>query len=339
MWWDDLERVPDLTGVDRARFEAELIPAQQPVVMRGLARGWPLVAAGRRSESLAAHLRERSAEQPLDVWLAAPELKGRFFYGDDLVGLNHRREKTTVGDLGDRLVRDADIAAPEAVYAGGVPLDRHLPALLAETPMPLLPPDGDRLTSLWLGNRVRTAAHWDLAQNLAAVVAGRRRFILFPPDQIGNLYIGPIDATLAGQPTSLVDFHAPDLDRFPRFAEAMRAARIAELGPGDVIFIPSLWFHHVETLDAVGAMVNFWWREGPDWMKTPQLTLMHALLTLKDLPAAEKPAWRAFFDHYIFGADDPAAHIPEAARGVLGELTPENRRRIAAMLIQSLQRP
>ena len=324
--------------MDRARFEAEAVPAQTPVVLRGLVSDWPIVSAARTAPGLADHLRARSAQQPLDVWVAAPEIGGRFFYADDLIGLNHRREKTTVGDLADRLVRDADTAAPEAVYAGGVPLDRHLPALLAETPMPLLPEGGDRLTSLWLSNRVRTAAHWDLAQNLAAVVSGRRRFIVFPPDQVANLYIGPIDATLAGQPTSLVDFHAPDLDRFPRFAEAMLAARVAELGPGDVIFIPSLWFHHVETLDPVGAMVNFWWREGPDWMKTPQLTLMHALLTLKDLPAAEKPAWRAFFDHYIFSADDPAAHIPAAARGVLGEMTPENRRRIAAMLMASLQR-
>ena len=338
MWWDELKRLPEAQAVDRARFETEIKPAAEPVVMRELVSDWPAIAAAREgAEALAGHLRARSAEQPLDVWIAEAGLNGRFFYGEGLKGLNHRRERSTVGGLLDRLVRDETSEAPEAAYAGGVPLDRHMPGLLAEVSMPLLADGTERLTSLWLGNRVRTAAHWDLAQNLAGVIAGRRRFILFPPDSIGDLYIGPIDVTLAGQPTSLVDFHAPDFEAFPRFREAMKAARVAELGPGDVIYIPSLWFHHVETLSPVGAMVNFWWRDGPAWMKTPQLTLMHALLTMRDLPPAEKQAWRAFFDHYIFG-EDAVAHIPEPARGVLGKMTPETYRRIAGMLAQSLAR-
>lgn len=338
MWWDELKRLPEAQGVNRAQFETEIKPAAEPVVMRGLVSDWPAIAAARDgAEALAGHLKARSAEQPLDVWIAEAGLNGRFFYGEGLKGLNHRRERSTVGGLLDRLVRDEASEAPEAAYAGGVPLDRHMPELLAEVPMPLLALETERLTSLWLGNRVRTAAHWDLAQNLAGVIAGRRRFILFPPNSIGDLYVGPIDVTLAGQPTSLVDFHAPDFERFPRFREAMKAARVAELGPGDVIYIPSLWFHHVETLSPVGAMVNFWWRDGPAWMKTPQLTLMHALLTMRDLPPPEKRAWRAFFDHYIFG-EDAVGHIPEGARGVMGEMTPENYRRIAGMLAQSLTR-
>ncbi|WP_374274115.1 cupin-like domain-containing protein [Brevundimonas sp.] len=338
MWWDELERLPEARGVDRARFEAEIKPAAEPVVMRGLVSDWPAIAAARDgTEALAGHLKVRSREQPLDVWIAEAGLNGRFFYGEGLTGLNHRRERSTVGGLLERLVRDETSAAPEAVYAGGVPLDRHLPELLGEVPMPLLAPETERLTSLWLGNRVRTAAHWDLAQNLAGVIAGRRRFILFPPESIGDLYVGPIDVTLAGQPTSLVDFHAPDFEAFPRFREAMKAARVAELGPADVIYIPSLWFHHVETLSPVGAMVNFWWRDGPAWMKTPQLTLMHALLTMRDLPPPEKRAWRAFFDHYIFG-EDAVDHIPEAARGVLGPMTSERRQSLSAVLARSLAR-
>ena len=37
------------------------------------------------------------------------------------------------------------------------------------------------LASLWLGNRTRIAAHYDLPDNLAVVAAGRRRFTVFPP--------------------------------------------------------------------------------------------------------------------------------------------------------------
>ena len=71
----------------------------------------------------------------------------------------------------------------------------------------------------------------DLPDNLACVVAGRRRVTLFPPAQLENLYIGPLDHTPAGQAVSLVDFHAPDPARFPKFTEALRHARGAVLEP------------------------------------------------------------------------------------------------------------
>ena len=204
--------------------------------------------------------------------------------------------------------------------------------------MLLLDPTREMLVSLWLGGRTRTAAHWDVPQNLACVVLGRRRFTVFPPEQVRNLYVGPLDFTLAGQPTSLVDFAAPDLQRFPLFREAMAAASVAELEPGDALYLPSLWWHHVESLDPVGAMMNFWWRDGPPWLMTPLFTLFHALLTLRDLPGPERAAWRTFFDHYIFEANgDPMAHLPPAARGVFGEMTPERMRRLKTLLAGPLR--
>jgi hypothetical protein len=50
--------------------------------------------------------------------------------------------------------------------------------------------------------------------------------------------------------------------------------------------------------------------------------LMHAILVFRALPAAERAAWRTLLDHYAFGENDPAAHIPPAQRGLLGTLTP-----------------
>ena len=64
---------------------------------------------------------------------------------------------------------------------------------------------------------------------------------MFPPAQVANLYVGPIDHSPAGMPTSLVDFAQPDLERFPRFREAWAAAQVAELAPGDAIYLPPLW--------------------------------------------------------------------------------------------------
>src|SRR3546814_14238320 len=62
--------------------------------------------------------------------------------------------------------------------------------------------------------------------NLACVIAGRRLFLLFPPDQVANLYIGPLGNPL---PLSLAGPEMPDFERFPRFREARSEEHTSEL--------------------------------------------------------------------------------------------------------------
>ncbi len=337
--WQGTPAVEALSGVTRERFEGEIVPAARPVVLKGLVSDWPIVGAGRRSEqALGDYLKQQRPAEPVQAWFGAPAIKGRFGYSDDLTGFNHERRIVPLADLIDYLLAHRDEPAAFSAYAGGIALVKHLPSLLPALPMPLLEHGREMLVSLWLGGHTRTAAHWDVPQNLACVVLGRRRFTLFPTEQVRNLYPGPLDFTLAGQPISLVDFADPDLERFPRFREAMAAAEVAELEPGDALYVPSLWWHHVESLDPVGAMINFWWRDGPPYLITPLFTLFHALLTLRELPETERVAWRVFFDHYIFGVNgDPMEHLPPEARGVFGEMTPELLRQLKAMLAGPLQ--
>jgi hypothetical protein len=330
--------VPEFHGIDRARFEAEIVPAARPALLRGLAADWPAVAAGRESvDAFAAWLRGRASDTAGEAWFAGPEIGGRFDFNEDLSGFNHERKLATIDQLLDLLLRQRGAAEPWGIYAGALPLARHVPGFAADNPMPLLDADRHMLTSLWLGNRTRTAAHWDLPQNLACVVLGRRSFMLFPPEQVANLHVGPLDFTLAGQPTSLADVWDPDLARFPRVAQALEAAQRAELEPGDALYLPSLWWHAVEGQDEVGAMVNYWWRDGPARMMTPLFSLLHALMTIHEMPAHEKAAWKAMFDHYVFHANgDPAAHLPESARGILGERSPELIAKLKAQLARAL---
>ena len=110
---------------------------------------------------------------------------------------------------------------------------------------------------IWIGNATIVQTHFDLNDNIACVLAGRRRFTLFPPDQIGNLYVGPLDFTISGPPVSMVALNAPDFARFPRFAEAQAAAQVAELEPGDAIFIPYGWWHQVRRYQPSTCQLNY----------------------------------------------------------------------------------
>ena len=199
--------------------------------------------------------------------------------------------------------------------------------------------DFDPLVFIWLGNRSRIAAHHDLPDNVACCAAGRRRFTLFPPGEIANLYPGPIDFNPAGQTISMVDFNAPDYDRFPRFRKALEQAQLAELEPGDAVFIPSMWWHHVEGQEDLNVLVNYWWRPVPAFMDTPANVLEYALLAMRDLPRKERAAWKEIFDFYVFDFDEESvSHIPEERRGALAPMTDLLARRLRAQLLRKLNR-
>jgi len=324
--------------VDRDTFDAEIRGADRPVVLRGQVADWPLVRAGRDSaQAFSEALLAQSTDRPARYFEGEPGMDGRFFYTPDLLGFNFERREAPLAEVLRKLLDLAGKTAPPHLYAGAVPLPEHAPALAGDHDPGLLAPDQERLASLWIGNRSRTAAHFDLPQNLACVLRGRRRFILMPMDQLPNLYLGPLDRTLAGQPISLVDFLDPDFERHPRFRDALPHGQVTELAPGDVLYVPSLWFHHVENDEPVGAMLNFWWRDAPAYMFTPMITLMHSLLSIRELPECERAAWKTVFDHYAFQVNgDPVAHLPEAARGLFGTLTPEKIRRLKYYLGKSL---
>ncbi|MGQ7357440.1 cupin-like domain-containing protein, partial [Streptococcus suis] len=120
----------------------------------------------------------------------------------------------------------------EALYVGSTDLDTYLPGFRAENDLALpLEAFGGAtpLASIWIGNRTTAATHYDMSNNIACCLVGRRRFTLFPPDQVANLYPGPLEPTPGGQVVSMVDLRAPDLDRYPRFAAALETAQVFDL--------------------------------------------------------------------------------------------------------------
>jgi hypothetical protein len=340
----------ELHGLDPHALGDDVLGATEPLILRGLLAGWPAVQAGLASEQGADQGADQGIDQGVDnylrrfyrdatvgAFLGAPDIDGRFFYNADLSGFNFGSVRARLDAILDEIAAHRHDALPPSVYVGSTTIDTCLPGFTAENIINLGPREA--LASIWIGNRTRIAAHYDLPDNLACVVAGHRRFTLFAPDQLQNLYIGPLDFTPAGQAISLVDFKRPDLVRFPRFAQAMEQAHVAELGPGDAIFIPSMWWHHVEALDSFNVLVNYWWRQSPDYMDTPTNTLMLALMTIRDLPPEQRAAWQEIFRHYVFEADaHTSSHIGEQARRALAPLDENAARILRAQLIKKLNR-
>jgi hypothetical protein len=333
------QKAAEWSDVDAGLFESTIRPRGRPAVLRNLVQSWPATQAGRESPAaLVRYLKGFYAGQPAPLFEGPPEINGRFFYNATLDGFNFESRRAPISDVLDRLLGTLGDAAAPALYAGSVSLPIYFPGFSESNRLQGLV-TGSRIESIWIGNRTCIAPHFDHTENIACVVAGKRRFTMFPPDQIRNLYPGPLDLTPAGQPVSLVEVRNPDLTRFPRFADALRAAEVAELSAGDAIYIPALWWHNVEALDDLNVLVNYWWRDVPGYFESPSMSLLHCLLTVKGLPPEQRQSWKAVFDYLIFQSDGPALeHLPAAAQGLFGELTEAKAERIRSLLLKSLSR-
>eukprot|EP00730_Choanoeca_flexa_P018559 TRINITY_DN9029_c0_g1_i3.p1 TRINITY_DN9029_c0_g1~~TRINITY_DN9029_c0_g1_i3.p1 ORF type:complete len:683 (+),score=127.18 TRINITY_DN9029_c0_g1_i3:81-2051(+) len=122
---------------------------------------------------------------------------------------------------------------------------------------------------------VQLWTHYDVMDNYLCNITGRKRVLLWPPSQAGNLY-------LDGSSSAVVDVEQPDLVKFPKFAVAMQHAIELVLEPGDMLHIPALWCHNVRALTPC-VSVNVFWKH-----LDPELYVKKDLYGNKDVqPAAE----------------------------------------------------
>ncbi|WP_093536520.1 cupin-like domain-containing protein [Stenotrophomonas rhizophila] len=319
---------------------AALVAAGEPVVLRGIARDWALVQAGLRSpQDALAYLRGFDAGLPVQYSFGGPEIEGRPFYNDDFTQLNFEVRRGLLTQVLDEIADTFDAPKPPTYYVASLLIERALPGFAQANDAGLAGQGIDASASIWIGNRVTASCHYDTPDNLACCAVGRRRFTLFPPEQIDNLYPGPLEPTPGGQVVSVVEFDRPDFDRHPRFRDALASAQTAELEPGDAIFIPSMWWHHVRSLEPFNVLVNYWWRSVPSFLSSPLPALQHAMWALRDLPEREKKAWAKIFEYYVFGPGERAGqHLPDAARGELAPFDEMQARRTRAQLLGRLNR-
>ncbi len=323
----------------------EILCSPEPVVIKGLVREWRLVGEAGKSPSAAVdYLKAHYSGRPALVNFGHSDINGRYFYNDDLSTLNYDTVKTQIDEVLTAILDAGEPPQQSSYYISSTSVDSHFPGIRKENdlriprkprPYPTSPPQ----MKIWIGTRSVASCHYDALDNIACCIAGHRRFTMFPPNQIKNLYFGPLELTPGGQAISMVDFDNPDFEKYPGFREALSVGQVADLEPGDAIYIPSMWLHHVEGLSAFNILVNYWWDDAPMHTGSGMNVLYHAILSLRDKPEHEKEGWRQLFDYYIFGpADQVGAHLPEHARGVLGDLDDITSRQLRAMLINRLNR-
>jgi hypothetical protein len=332
-----------IEGTSREIPWEDLMTGLEPVVLKGLVSDWPLVRLGlESSEAAIGYLESFDNGKTVGTLYGAPEFGGRFSYNDGVTGLNFETRRTPLDQVLADLEGHLYEKGPPSIYVGSTTIDACLPGLRRENDLTFdhaMFDNNAPLASIWIGNRTVASAHYDAPNNMVCCAVGRRRYTLLPPDQIWNLYPGPLDPTPGGQAISMVDFANPDFERYPRFRNAIAAAQVADLEPGDALFYPAMWWHQVEALGAFNVMINYWWNTSPKFMGTPMHVLKHALLSLRDRPEHEKAAWKHVFDYYVFGSPETAReHLPEHAHGELGPIDDLKARRLRAELLNKLNR-
>lgn len=330
--------IEEITLPSPEKFREEIIPSNKPVVMRGLVKDWPIVHYATQSPlAFCRYLMQFDRGQEFNTAIGPSSTNGRIFYNSDMSGLNCRFEqKKLEASLRYLLEHMNDDQAP-LLAIQSIQVPRYLPGLEHQLSMPLVPANTE--PRIWIGGKTTVAAHYDPSENIACCIAGRRKFTLFPPEQVSNLYIGPFEFTPSGTTISMVDFDNPDFEKFPHFKEAEDAAVTAQLEPGDAIYIPYLWWHHVKALDGINALMNYWWNgEHKSNNTDPSLALLFGMLSLRDLPKHQREAWQKLFEFYIFSEQKPAEHIHTLRQGILGNAGVDKTASLKQTIIKALSR-
>lgn len=235
--------VPRIAPPSSSAFEADFVRASKPVILQGAIGDWPAL----KRWSLEYFKRE-FGERELPI---IHEKRGSHY--DVRTGLHYGSIR--FGDYCDLL---AD-SGPHELYMS-VRVHEALPELFGDIRKPDVVATARWARSrFWMGGPgAKGPLHRDLPENLYAQVSGRKRFLLLDRRLTGMVHR---HAFHSGVPNySPVDAEDPDLSRFPRFRDAPLLR--ADLEPGDLLYIPSMWWHQARSLTTSMA-VNLWWLNGP----------------------------------------------------------------------------
>ena len=317
--------MPELREYERPSaqtFRDEIYPAARPAILRQVAADLaPVQMAKRGTGELADYLKQAIGERAINVLASNPDAGPTFFFDGDVSRLNFQRGTMPFSRFVDSVL--SPDRGDQMLYLESTKVADLSPELASALHLPILSTQVQ--PRVWMGNNTGTHTHFDVMQNVAYVLSGKRRFTLFPPDQTPNLYMAPFEASPSNAPVSMVKLEDPDFERFPRFREAQEQALVADLEPGDGIFVPYMWWHHVKAEGDLNVLVNYWWNEH-EGMGTPLDAMLHSILAVRDLPEPMRNAWQTMFETFVFKQHgEPMDHVEPQLRGGLGPHTEQSR--------------
>jgi hypothetical protein len=230
-----------ILDVPRVRGERlrEIIAGRRPTVLEGLLDDYAGLTLTRLSEAYA------DAVVPV-----APVAGGVVSYSAER-GIPYRRKR-----LADVI---ADLDGDDRGMLTGRP-EEHLPGV--SSMLPALEPGGEyrfRRDRIWISpGETITPLHHEVTHNLLAQLEGDKVVTLYSPRERRAMYPHPPWSRMPH--VSRVAAHDPDLSAHRRFADAV--PHVAKLAPGDVLFIPALWWHWVRT-ERPSLSHNLWFARGP----------------------------------------------------------------------------
>ncbi|MBW7470047.1 cupin-like domain-containing protein [Marinobacter sp. M216] len=140
---------------------------------------------------------------------------------------------------------------------------------------PFVPESRFRVSNLYIGpGQNKSLLHYDETHSLLMMLEGRKRFILFSPDQSDCMYpYSPfsLKALLENRVVdSKIDCQNPDFSRFPKLSQAKGLSGWLE--EGQALFIPAGTWHFIEA-EGRNVSVNYFWLQNSlkDWLNQPLL--------------------------------------------------------------------
>lgn len=188
-------------------------------------------------------------------------------------------------------VKAISVETDEQLYVMQQTIPEKLPELMDILTVPQWVAAEKPTINLWFGKSTVTPLHYDSVNNMFAQVYGHKKFIVFSPDDTPSIYPYPFDSAMPH--LAHVDASQPDLTRHPAFANATPLN--VDLSAGDLLFLPSFWWHQVLSSD-LAISVSFWWN--------PNIgQIVHSPNTDCD--------FRRFFEHDRLASFEEAVLIPK----------------------------
>jgi hypothetical protein len=225
----DMRRADEL---DAAEFWSEFVCKQKPIIVRGAVENWPAIQKWGTAgylESISLNLPIRFARTynpiPVDPFLKYALEEGTL---DDFI--KETRESSA----------DSTFSIPGAPVPDKWGLDLGDYGILSETGA--LDSQVYPSRRLFIYKNASTEWHYHVAdETLTTQLLGKKRISIFKPD-----------AESWAQYADVIEANFHHLESSSCFFPAGKQVEIfeAEMGPGDVVYVPPFWWHGVDTLDS-----------------------------------------------------------------------------------------